>query len=398
MNAAGAIASPLVVHIVHRLAVGGMENGLINLINHMPGNHYRHAIVCLTEATDFKDRIENKAIPVIELKQTNGHDPGIHFRVWRALRALGADIIHTRNLPTIEFQLVAALAGVHGRIHGEHGRDMYDLDGKNFKYNMLRKALRPFVGHYIAVSRDLEQWLLKTIGVKRDRITQIYNGVNTDKFKPRGSRRDFPGPEGWLKADSFVVGSVGRMEAVKDQITLVRAFIHLVQSSPAARERARLVVVGDGALRQHLLEVLRAAGLQDTAWLPGERKDVAEIMRAMDLFVLPSLREGISNTILEAMATGLPVVATNTGGNPEIVTAGEMGDLVPHSNPAAMAQAIANYFSQTDRAWNYGRNARRKVERQFSMEAMVKGYLHAYDNAFHQRQTETLRDHRFTSL
>ena len=209
MTAARTIVSPLVVHIVRRLAVGGMENGLVNLINHMPGNRYRHAIVCLTEATDFKDRIDNKAIPVIELKQTNGHDPRIHLRVWKTLRALGPDIIHTRNLPTLEFQLAAALAGVRGRIHGEHGRDMYDLDGKNFKYNLLRKALRPFVGRYIAVSRDLEQWLLATVGVKRERITQIYNGVDTEKFKPRGSRRDFPGPEGWLKANSFLVGTAG---------------------------------------------------------------------------------------------------------------------------------------------------------------------------------------------
>jgi sugar transferase (PEP-CTERM/EpsH1 system associated) len=380
MSAAGTIASPLVVHIVHRLAVGGMENGLINLINHMPDNRYRHAIVCLTEATDFKDRIENKAIPVIELKQTNGRDPRIHLRVWRTLRALGADIIHTRNLATLEFQLSAAMAGVHGRIHGEHGRDMYDLDGKNFKYNLLRKSLRPFVSRYIAVSRDLEQWLLKTIGVKRERVTQIYNGVNTDKFKPRDSRRDFPGPDGWLKADSFVVGSVGRMEAVKDQMTLVRAFIHLVQSSATARERARLVIVGDGDLRQHALELLRNAGLQDAAWLPGERKDVPAIMRAMDLFVLPSLREGISNTILEAMATGLPVVATNVGGNPELIDPDATGYLVPHSDPSEMADAIQRHIEDPSLVAREGKAGLAKVQTRFSMEAMVSGYLRVYDS------------------
>ncbi len=116
MTAARTIVSPLVVHIIRRLAVGGMENGLVNLINHMPGNRYRHAIVCLTEATDFKDRIDNKAIPVIELKQSNGRDPRIHIQVWKAPRALDADIVHTRNLPPLEFQWTAARA----RIHGEH--------------------------------------------------------------------------------------------------------------------------------------------------------------------------------------------------------------------------------------------------------------------------------------
>jgi sugar transferase (PEP-CTERM/EpsH1 system associated) len=390
VTAARTIVSPLVVHIVRRLAVGGMENGLVNLINHMPGNRYRHAIVCLTEATDFKDRIDNKAIPVIELEQTNGHDPRIHLRVLRTLRALGADIIHTRNLPTLEFQLAAALAGVRGRIHGEHGRDVYDLDGKNFKYNLLRKALRPFVGRYIAVSRDLEDWLLATVGVKRERITQIYNGVNTEKFKPRGSRRDFPGPGGWLKPDSVVVGTVGRMEAVKDQITLVRAFIHLVQSSSIARERARLIIVGDGSLRQPAVELLRNAGLQDAAWLPGERTDVAVLMRAMDLFVLPSLREGISNTILEAMATGLPIVATNVGGNPELVDPNVTGYLVPHSDPIQMANAIQRYIDDPSIAARQGKAGLEKAQTRFSMEAMVNGYLGVYDSVLRTKESAAI--------
>jgi glycosyltransferase involved in cell wall biosynthesis len=176
----GSETSPLIVHIIHRLAVGGMENGLVNLINHMAHHHYRHAIICITEATDFKKRIEDRAIPLIEFKHFNGRDPRIHIGVFKALRSLDADIVHTRNLPTLEFQWTAALAGVRGRIHGEHGRDMYDLDGKNAKYNLLRKAVRPFVGWYIAVSRDLEQWLLSTVGARRDRVTQIYNGVDTE--------------------------------------------------------------------------------------------------------------------------------------------------------------------------------------------------------------------------
>jgi sugar transferase (PEP-CTERM/EpsH1 system associated) len=356
----------------------------------MPGNRYRHAIVCLTEATDFKDRIDNKTIPVIELKQANGHDPRIHLRLWRTLRALGPDIVHTRNLPTIEFQLVAALAGVRGRIHGEHGRDMYDLDGKSFKYNLLRKALRPLVGRYIAVSRDLEQWLLATVGVKRERITQVYNGVDTEKFKPRSSRREFPCPEGWLKANSFLVGTAGRMEAVKDQLTLVRAFIDLVQSSSTARERARLIIVGDGPLRQPALELLRNAGLQGAAWLPGERTDVAVLMRAMDLFVHPSLREGISNTILEAIATGLPVVATNVGGNPELVEPDVTGYLVPHSDQIQMANAIRRYIEDPSIAVRHGMAGLEKVKTRFSMEAMVNGYLGVYDSVLRTKESPAI--------
>ena len=376
--------------------MGGLENGLINLINHMPHERYRHAIICLADSTTYSERIRRDDVRVFQLRQRRGWDLGVHQRFFKLIRHLRPAIVHTRNLPSLEFQVIAALAGVQARVHGEHGRDMYDLDGANIKYNLLRKAVRPFVSQYTAVSMDLARWLVDIIGVRPDRVNQIYNGVDIVKFNPRGSESVRIYPEGFLASKSFVVGTVGRMEAVKDQLTLVQAFVHLLQNNPDARDRMRLVIVGDGSLRQPAKELLRKANLEGLAWLPGERKDVAEIMRAMDLFVLPSLREGISNTILEAMATGLPVVATNVGGNPELVNAGETGELVPHSNAPAMAQAITNYSSQPEKARDHGRNARRKVEREFSMEAMVNGYLHTYDNALHQRNTENLREHNST--
>lgn len=389
---------PLVAHVIQRLALGGLENGLINLINHMPHNRYRHAIICLADSTAYSQRIRRDDVQVFQLRQRNGWDLRVHERFFKLMRSLRPDIVHTRNLPALEFQVIAALAGVWARIHGEHGRDMYDLDGTNVKYNLLRKAIRPLVRQYTAVSMDLARWLVDIIGVGPDRVNQIYNGVDVVKFNPRGSASKQICPAGFAAANSFVVGTVGRMEAVKDQLTLVRAFLHLLQNNRDARERMRLVIIGDGSFQQPARELLRNADLDRTAWLPGERKDVPQIMRAMDVFVLPSLREGISNTILEAMATGLPVVATNVGGNPELVNAGETGELVPHSNPPAMAQAIANYFSEPGKVWDHGRNARRKVERQFSLEAMVNGYVRTYDNALHQTQTESLREHNYTSL
>jgi sugar transferase (PEP-CTERM/EpsH1 system associated) len=391
------IKPPLVAHVVQRLAVGGLENGLINLINHMPADRYRHAIICLARSTAYSKRIRRDGVPVFELHQRKGWDFDVHRRFFKLMREVRPAIVHTRNLPALEFQIIAALAGVRARVHGEHGRDMYDLDGANIKYKLLRKAMRPFISQYTAVSMDLARWLVDTIGVRPGRVSQIYNGVDIVKFNPRGSDSVGIYPEGFVASDSFVVGTVGRLEPVKDQLTLVQAFLHVVQDNRDARERMRLVIIGDGSLRQPAKELLRNANLDGIAWLPGERTDVPDLMRAMDLFVLPSLREGISNTILEAMATGLPVAATSVGGNPELVTAGETGDLVPHSNPPAMAQAIANYFSRPEKAREHGRNARRKAEREFSMEAMVNGYLRTYDNVLQQRQAVVLPEPSSTS-
>jgi sugar transferase (PEP-CTERM/EpsH1 system associated) len=377
--------SPLVAHIIQRLAVGGLENGVVNLINHMPEDRYRHAIICLADTTDYSRRIKKKDVAVFALDQRQGHDLGVHSRLLKLLRRLRPAIVHTRNLAALEFQAIAALAGVRGRIHGEHGRDMYDLDGTNRKYNLLRKAVRPFVQHYTAVSIDLARWLVDTIGVRPDRVTQIYNGVATDKFRPRERAYGRFGPDGFLTPNSFVIGTVGRMEPVKDQITLTRAFIQLVRASPEAHERLRLMMIGDGWLRLPAIEVLRNAQIEDLAWLPGERDDVPELMRSMDLFVLPSLREGISNTILEAMATGLPVVATRVGGNPELVEAGNTGELVSHSDPLAMAGAIDSYFRAPEKGFDHGKRGRNIVETKFSMEAMVTGYLKTYDTLLHAK-------------
>lgn len=374
--------SPLVVHVVYRLAVGGLENGLVNLINHMPQSRYRHVIVCLTGSTAFRNRVKRRDVAIIELNKSAGHDFRTHRRFWQLMRQLRPDIVHTRNLATLEFQVTAAMAGVRGRVHGEHGRDIYDLDGTDFKYTLLRKAMRRFVSQYIAVSVDLAKWLMDTVAVHSDRVNQIYNGVDVVKFSPRtdSTRRIYP--EGFALANAFVVGTIGRMEPVKDQLTLIRAFLRLLQDKPDVRQKMRLIIVGDGSLYQNAQELIRSAHAEDFIWLAGERENIADLLRSMDLFVLPSLREGISNTILEAMATGLPVVATNVGGNAELVEPGTTGELVPHSNPAIMADAIAHYFVDSRRTTEHGRNARLRVVRRFSMESMVGGYTQVYDRLF----------------
>jgi glycosyltransferase involved in cell wall biosynthesis len=169
------------------------------------------------------------------------------------------------------------------------------------------------------------------------------------------------------------------MQTVKDQITLVRAFIDLVQHNVDARKGLRLVMIGDGPLRFESQKLLRETRTEALAWLPGERDDIPELMRTFDLFVLPSIAEGISNTILEAMASGLPVMATRVGGNPELVVDGETGMLVRPSNPVAMADAINSYLKDPAKLRCHGQAGRRRAEADFSIESMVEGYMTAYD-------------------
>ena len=370
---------PLIVHVIHRFDVGGLENGVVNLINHMPADRYRHAIVCLQGYTDFRKRLKQDNVEIYDMAKQDGHDFGLYVRLFRIFRQLRPAIVHTRNLSALETQVVAALAGVRGRVHGEHGRDIYDLYGKNKKYNLLRKLVRPFVGHYIAVSKDLQNWLMDTVGVMRDKATQIYNGVDNIRFHPSQTPREHLGPPGFFRDNSIVIGSVGRMAAVKDYPNLVQAFLTLLELAPALRDRLRLLIVGDGESRATCLQLLEQQGAGQLAWLPGERADIPELMAAMDIFVLPSLGEGISNTILEAMATGLPVIATRVGGNLELVHEGETGFLVPPADPDAMAQALLNYVRDADQRHAHGQAARAIIDRQFSVDAMMQVYLSVYD-------------------
>jgi len=373
---------PLIVHVIYRFGVGGLENGLVNLINLMPAEDYRHAIVCLTEATDFRARLQRE-VPIFELHKRPGHDLGLYHRLLRVFRNLRPDIVHTRNLAAIEAQVPALLAGVPVRVHGEHGRDVADVDGTSLKYRVLRMLLSPMVDRFVPLSRDLTAYLRERVHVPARKIVTICNGVDLDRFRPRefqssdGMRACLP--SGFVSPHTVVIGSVGRMEAVKDPLTLVRSFIELVAARSELRDVARLVMVGDGSLRQRVLAMLREANCDDIAWLPGSRDDVADLLRAMDLFVLPSLAEGISNTILEAMASGLPVVATDVGGNGELVIRGETGSLVPRRDTRAMSAAIARYLDDRSILAEQGSAARRVAEQRYGIDDMVGNYQTLYE-------------------
>lgn len=370
---------PLVAHIIYRLDTGGLENGLVNLINRIPVGRYRHAIICLTGYSEFRRRIQRSDVQVYALDKPAGNSPLTLFRLWRLLKRLRPDIVHTRNLAALEAALPAALAGVPARIHGEHGRDVGDLDGANRKYQLWRRFFVPFVHQYIALSKDLEHYLRQKVRVPAAKVVQLYNGVDTELFHPAaGGREPLPCP-GFAPPDAFVIGTIGRMQAVKDQLTLARAFVLLLQMNPLVAHQLRLVMVGDGPLREQVADILDRGGARSLAWLAGERDDVPQIMRGLDLFVLPSLAEGVSNTVLEAMASGLPVVATAVGGNPELVDDGRTGRLVPRADPHAMAAVMSEYVVDRDMGSRHGSAARVTAERRFSMAAMVNSYLAIYD-------------------
>jgi len=187
-------------------------------------------------------------------------------------------------------------------------------------------------------------------------------------------------PAGLVRADDVVIGSITRFSAIKAPLNLVEAFIMLRGRANVPSGKLRLAMAGDGELRPAALARLEEARASSVSWLPGSRDDVSALLKAMDVFVLSSLREGISNTILEAMAAGLPVVATRTGGNPELVTS-ETGVLVPPGDVSALAAAVEAYAQDPDRRREHGRRGRERVVAEFSIETMLAGYDRLYGRA-----------------
>src|SRR5690348_4887464 len=209
---------PLVAHVVYSFDYGGLENGVANVINGLPADRFRHAVVALTTATDFRHRIRDPGVTVHALGKRAGKDPGAYLRLYRLLRALRPSIVHTRNLSTIEGSLVAKLAGVPHRIHGEHGWDVFDPDGTSRKYRALRRLLEPAIDRFVAVSRELESWLTARVGIRPSKVTRICNGVDTEIFRPRERSERCILPTGRFPPGCVVVGAVIRFSAIKDPL------------------------------------------------------------------------------------------------------------------------------------------------------------------------------------
>tara|TARA_B110000503_G_scaffold34861_2_gene56933 strand:- start:61602 stop:62774 length:1173 start_codon:yes stop_codon:yes gene_type:complete len=374
------VERPLVAHIIYALSTGGLENGLVNIINRASPERYRHVIICLTTADGFAHRITAKDVQVIVLNKQEGYDLRCYAKLRQLLKELRPDIIHSRNMAALESQLCSLGLPKVKRVHGEHGREINDLDGSNWKYLIFRKFMRLFIHRYIAVSKDLESWLIAMVRVRANKITQIYNGVDHTRFAPETVKPLALLPAQWQQHDGILVaGTVGRLTPVKDQQLLLRAVARLRESDSGLADRLCLLIVGDGPLYPVLTQLIAELGLQDVVWLTGDRQDVSSLLQAMDIFVLPSLGEGVSNTVLEAMASGLPVIATAVGGNVELVEDGCNGSLIPTGDSLALANALMTLLKDDEERIRRGNNARQRVCQRFDWDRTVAAYLHVYD-------------------
>ena len=349
-----------VCHVVLSLRPGGLENGVVNVINGLDPHGFHSSVCCLQVRGEFAARIRDPSCEILEFGLRGGNDLKLPWRLARALRALQVDIVHTRNAEAFFYGAAAArLAGLPV-VHSEHGRVFPEKWHRAWLQRvMLRKVAAAF-----AVSRQLADDMVTYIGVSPERFKVLYNGVDTGRFAPRQAAS--PGAE-------LTIGSVGRLVGVKNYPLLLQAAARL----PAGL-RWRLQLVGEGPERLALQEEARRLGLGERVSFLGHRDDVPELLRQFDIFVLPSISEGMSNTLLEAMAAGVTVIASDVGGNREIIEAGRSGLLFPSGDVAAAARQLTAAAESVELRSRLAAAGIERAQKTFGMRAMLESYEALY--------------------
>lgn len=363
-----------VAHLVTTFDTGGLQNGIVNLVNHGDPERVRHTILSLRGRTGLADRLLRGDVVSLDLGE------GRHAAAWRIiaerLRELAPDVLHTRNWGTYPDGILAARrAGVGRRVHGFHGRDLANAHGEGLKRRILGKFLSWATDRIITLTPSMKREYIRDYRVGENRVTVIPNGVDLDRLAAFDADPAL--------ASSFTVATVGRLDAVKNLPLLVRAFAAMERRTPGDR----LVICGDGPVRGEVEEIAAAEGVGEALIMTGERSDAPAVMKASDVYVQPSYYEGMSNTIVEAMACGVPVVATDVGGNGDVAGRGGTSVLVPTDDVGALSAALDVLRADEEERRTIGEAGRARACEEFGLERMVESYTGVYESLVPDKRT-----------
>lgn len=363
-----------ILHVMDSLGNGGLENGVLNLIKHMNPGQFEHSICTVRAQGVNMERLKNDRVRLLHL----GNRAGSHFQflgLRRAIRESRPEIVHSRNWGGIEAVIAARLAGSCAVIHSEHGFEAGVSACEPWRRVAFRRLAFELADRVLCVSRQLRDFHTRSTGFPVRRVKVIHNGVDSRRFCQDPAARVRVRRELTVGENEFCIGCVGNLLPVKDHRTLLRSLKDLGDTG----ERWHVLIAGEGAERSKLESA--AAGSQRRGLrisFLGTRSDVPALLNAFDVYVLPSLNEGICNSLLEAMATGLPVIATNIGGTPEVVQDGISGLLFPVGDVAGLAERLLELYARRSRRVKLGTAGRERVQKEFSIKSMVQNYEQLY--------------------
>jgi sugar transferase (PEP-CTERM/EpsH1 system associated) len=371
VNAPPARRKIRLMHVVHTLMVGGMERLVVDLVEGLSPDLYDRYVCCLDQRGPLADELQGRGVTVYCLNKGSGVRWDLPWKVRRLIRRLGIGVVHTHNLSGLLYGGVGAtLAGVKVIVHTEHGRDLDYYQSR--RSQRLERVLTRLANRVVSVSRPIFDELRHVQGIPLSRLLLIGNGVRIERY-PAAPAPDLRARLGIAERDR-VIGIVARLVPVKDHSTMLRAMVAVIRAIP----EARLVVVGGGPLRGELEAQAARLGIASRVTFLGSRLDVADLLGLMEIFALSSVSEGMSMTILEAMAARCPVVATDVGGTSWLVHHEKTGLLVPSQQPDRLADAIVRLLN--DRVWaaQLGQAGYELVRERFQLDQVIQQYDDLY--------------------
>jgi sugar transferase (PEP-CTERM/EpsH1 system associated) len=356
-----------VLHVVNRLDLGGTESGILKVAAGLGGEDFSHA-VCTGRghSAEFAEQ-RTFSGSVFDVAGPSTSSQFLVFRFLRIIRRYRPHIVHSRNWGAIEAVFAARLAGVLGIIHSEHGYELDMLTGLPLRKRLIRRAAYAAADSIFTVTSDLRDYHARQAGISSLGIDVIANGVDSDHFAPRPQMKSICRARLGLPDNSLLIGTVGRLVAIKDQALLLRAVKILVDRGLSLS----VSLAGDGPEREPLRALAAALALTDRVRFLGASNNVADFLNAIDIFVLPSVSEGMSNTLLEAMSSGLPVVATSVGGNPELIEDQISGRLFQVGDVNKLVEHLSSLADDLELRRTLGATARARVLASFRLSTML---------------------------
>jgi sugar transferase (PEP-CTERM/EpsH1 system associated) len=364
-----------ILHLVDSLGKGGLENGMVNLLGHLDPMRFEHVVCAIREMGANAKRLpERVRLVCLDQQASSRLQTPAMVRIIREFRPR---VVHSRNWGAIEGVFAGRWAGSCAVIHSEHGLTVEAAAREPRRRIWMRRLAYELAHRVVAVSGQLRAHHAGRTGFAAERMTVIHNGVDNRRFRPDPETRERVRRELGLPDGDFCIGCVANLLPVKDHRTLLRAIGEFAQESRAWR----LLLIGEGPEQPALEAFVKRAEWRGRVCFLGSSNRVAELLQAIDAYVLPSVFEGISNALLEAMASGIPAIATAVGGNPEVVIDGVSGLLFPAGDSGRLAGHLRALEAHPEMRQRLGQHARRRVAEEFSIDSMAGKYADLYQAA-----------------
>jgi sugar transferase (PEP-CTERM/EpsH1 system associated) len=360
-----------ILFVNNSLGMGGVETMIVDMIRLIPTITFSPEVAVFEGGGSLERVLGERDIPVHNLNKKIGVDLGLVLRLRQLIQRRKISVLHSHNFSAWLYSASAArtIGGIH-HIHTEHS----EVERSRRRY-FAERGLSKITNHVIAVSSHVHEVMVQEIGISPTRAKLIHNGVNTTRFAPSATLRTQIRASLGLTESDYVVGIVARLAPIKNHALLLRAFASFELAAPLKK---KLLIVGDGVERKALENLSLQLGLDGSVIFLGERHDTDVLFNAMDTYALSSFNEGMNLTLLEAMSSGLPAVATAVGGNTEIVEHERSGYLVAADNHMEMGLRLAQLGAAPQLRMQFGAAGRASTLRRFNENLMMDQYLSLY--------------------